>query len=864
MELIPTFGEKTEARAKIPPLSFVRIFVQLLLIMGAVKMFAIEGRVAFFDYFWPLLPIAFLIHALIPLRLRLPFFVLTTIGLVFYIFKATSGIWLLLIALGLIGMCHLRLSFRVRVGLILVVTGILAGVHAKWIPATDKIGVIIPALGAIFMFRLAVYLYDIQHEKQPVSIWQRLAYFFLLPNPIFTLFPVVDYKTFLKTYYNADAALIYQRGVLWIGRGVVHFILYRLVTNYFSPTASEVTGIGMLAVFVVSSYLIYLRMSGLFHLIAGILCLFGFHMPETHRFYLLATGFNDYWQRINIYWKDLMMKLVYYPVFTRLKGLGLTAGAVIATAAVFFCTFILHAYQSFWMRADARMPMMEDANLFIVDALFWGAFGVLVIINSLIMLKRKPAPMSLGKSAKTWHLGTAVRRAVQIAAMFVLMCLLWSMWQSPSIGAWFDILAQAKNAPANEVLSLLGISLAAIGLGVLGQFLKHRGIDVLPENPSVARATVTVSATMLALIGFGWLHAREPYAGKVGEVADAMRGIDVRPQAQINLERGYYEGLLSADDGYARFLRDRHSAFSMRGKIERPEDFPENEEQWVRTGDIRHKAYQPSATGVTVGQPWQTNQWGMRDQDYSKEKPEGVYRIAVVGASYTMGRGVHEHEDFESQLESLLNEPGVATKKVEILNFATTNYCAAQITFVCEHVLPDFQPDAMFLIAHGVEALRTSRKLVSLMTDPEVDLTYDYFKDLRRKARIDSRESEDENLRRIEPFADEILLWCYQRMADACHANDTVPVWVFLPTTKRIDRAPIDIEEMGPLADRAGFVRLVIEDPYRGREFDEIVLNEWDAHPNVKSHRGIALQLLKTLRKERLRLNLGLEFGTPK
>lgn len=858
MGLLPSFSEKVRGNADILPWPLMRVFAQLLLIMAAVRVFAIEQRVAFFEYFWPLLPAAFLVHALLPLRWRLPFFVLTTIGLALFIFGATSGAWFLIGAFALIGMCHLPLSFGKRLGCILAAAALIAAVHAHWIPATDRIGVIIPALGAIFMFRLAVYLYDLQHERQPVSIWQRLAYFFLLPNPIFTLFPVVDYKTFLRTYYSQDAAAIYQKGVLWIGRGVVHLILYRLVTNHFSPAASEVTSVGSLAVFVVSSYLIYLRMSGLFHIIAGMLVIFGFNLPETHRFYLLASGFNDYWQRINIYWKDLMMKLVYYPTFTRVKGLGMTSGIVIATAAVFLVTWITHAYQSFWMRDDAAVPMFEDWNLFVVDALFWGTFGVLVIINSLFSLKRPPAAKSLGKKKRAWNTGAALRHALQIAAMFVLMCLLWSLWQSPGVGSWIEVLGQARNAPFSEILWLSGIGTAAVALGVAGQYLAHRGIEILPEHLSETRAAITVTATMLVLLVLGGLHHRHPFGGMTGEVVDAMRGLDVRPLAQINQERGYYEGLLSADDGYARHLRAR--VFTERNKNERPEDFP-NDEEWVRTGDLRHKAYAPSATGITVGAPWRTNRWGMRDRDYTKEKPDGVYRIAMLGASYTMGRGVDEDKDFESQLEELLNVAGTANMPVEILNFATTAYSTIENTYVCEFIVPEFKPDALFFVAHGVDILRCSSKLVNFMTDPEVELSYDYFRQLKTRAGIDGSLSKDENLRRIAPFGEEILRWCYGRMGEACREHGIDPVWVFLPTTKRIERAAADIGEIAPLAERAGFSTLIIDDPYRGRPYGDIVLSEWDAHPNTKAHRGIALQFLKTLRKKRGQLGLELSLG---
>ena len=79
--------------------------------------------------------------------------------------------------------------------------------------------------------------------------------------------------------------------------------------------------------FLLATFLLYLRVSGQFHLIVGVLHLFGFRLPETHHLYFLASSFTDFWRRINIYWKDFMMKLVYYPSFFRLQRLGTTRRA---------------------------------------------------------------------------------------------------------------------------------------------------------------------------------------------------------------------------------------------------------------------------------------------------------------------------------------------------------------------------------------------------------------------------------------------------------------------------------------------------------------------------------------------------------
>ena len=61
------------------------------------------------------------------------------------------------------------------------------------------------------------------------------------------------------------------------------------------------------------TFLLYLRVSGQFHLIVGLLHLFGFRLPETHKLYYLAHSFTELWRRINIYWTDFMMKPVFYP-----------------------------------------------------------------------------------------------------------------------------------------------------------------------------------------------------------------------------------------------------------------------------------------------------------------------------------------------------------------------------------------------------------------------------------------------------------------------------------------------------------------------------------------------------------------------
>ena len=104
-------------------------------------------------------------------------------------------------------------------------------------------------------------------------------------------------------------------------------------------------------------------------------------------------------------------------------------------------------------------------------------------------------------------------------------------------------------------MAVLGVAAGGVALGVLGQYFQHRGLDLLPLRPSPARSRLIVTGTMAALLAFGLFQKHEGFKGRLGEVADAMRGLDVRPEAQILRERGYYEGLLTPQDDYARLLR---------------------------------------------------------------------------------------------------------------------------------------------------------------------------------------------------------------------------------------------------------------------------------------------------------------------
>ena len=109
--------------------------------------------------------------------------------------------------------------------------------------------------------------------------------------------------------------------------GILQLILYRVVYQalVLQPTAVETAAdLGRYLLWAVLASI--LRVSGQFHVVVGVLCLFGFNLPETHHSYFLASSFTDFWCRINIYWKDFMMKIFDHPAYFGTEVNGARSG----------------------------------------------------------------------------------------------------------------------------------------------------------------------------------------------------------------------------------------------------------------------------------------------------------------------------------------------------------------------------------------------------------------------------------------------------------------------------------------------------------------------------------------------------------
>ena len=829
------------------------ISLQLALILLVIQQFHIESR-TFFNVM-VLGAAGFVVHGLLPLRHRLPFFVLLSLSSIIVALGSVDGTLVLVLGLVLIGICHLPIRMLFRVLLLVGTAALFAAWRVELLPGPWS-GAIWPVLASMFMFRLALYLHALKHEEKRPTLAATLAYFFMLPNVCFPLYPVIDYTTFTRTYFDRDATPIYQTGVKWIVRGLIHLILYRFVYLYLATDPDGLVTLGDLVQFVLATFLLYLRVSGQFHVITGILHLFGFRLPETHHLYYLASSFTDFWRRINIYWKDFMMKLVYYPSFFRLRRWGGTTALVGATLTVFFATWILHSYQWFWLRGG--FPLTAQ------DALFWAILGALVVFGALRESKR-PRKRTLGRGP-VWSASLALRTV----RTFTAICILWSLWSAESVGEWLTMWMAAGNVGEGDLWLLAALLLG--GLLVGGHPWAVRETEDQVPRPFFRQPAVLSTAMLLGLLVVGRTELYADRSPSMARTVASLQRSTLNARDATLKHKGYYENLDNTSRMSGQLWENTAQRPAHWGGVDATAAY-QHRNDFLR-GDLR-----PDARVKYLDQPLSTNRWGMRGHDYPLVKPEGTFRIAMLGPSNVMGSGVADGETIADFLESRLNAAAdsAGTGRFEVLNFGVAAYSLTQQLAMFTERVQGFKPDAVFItdspwlrepiVTHLLDIIASGIPIpypdidslvrqigVTALADPGIPVPYPAARALFRGIGIPTRMPWSEAERRIRLNVDGFLQLTLREIAGAARTSGAVPVLIGLDI---VVPTPVTDTALLEAAADAGFLVFDLFHLWDGRDKPSLRIAEWDEHANAAGNRVIAERLFTLIQQHRTELGIG-------
>lgn len=701
-----------------------------------------------------------------------------------------------------------------RYALLLLLAAGMFVLRAEWFYA-PRAQLVIPFLSSILMFRVVLYNYEINLGQVKAHWTQQLAYFFMFPNLVFLLYPIVDYKTFVNNWKPENNQVV-QEGIRSLTRGLMHLLVYRFVYYYLLPSPTDVTSVLSMLEFMVLAYVMILRLSGMFHMAVGFLQIFGYDLPPVFNNFFLADSFSNIWRRENIYWREFMMKVFYYPLFFRIKGIGPIKALIATIMLVFVITWLLHSYQWFWIQGTH----LFSAN----NVIYWMVLGAAITGNSVIQHLKSRKKTLTAPSITSKHIW---RQAFSIVGIFLFMSAMWSFWSSPTIADWTYMMSKIFEGTATEYAITLGVLLlAALVLATRGYILLNKKVQSFMKE-SYQKSVLVSSTQLLALFAlFGVIRFESSPLNQL-----TVEGLNHWDQEMVN--RGYYEGILG---------NNRPQLWELQIDVARESIYDPITE---RVDGLRFKVLQANLNAEFKGQTFTTNQWGMRDREYTLEKPPGVCRIALLGGSYEMGSGVGDGEAFESLVEQRMNEAGYPT---EILNFGIGGYDVIQQVSHLDNFVTQFNPDHAFLTIHMNDEQRCVDAMARLIYNGR-NLEYDGLGTIKEQSGAYQSMSETELRQRLAPFGDDILTWVFHTFEQLCSKHSIQAHVLVVPA---ISSAPTDEQLQRWQNNTQSLHWIILKQVFDGYNMADMVVSESDDHPNAKGHKAYAAKLFDELVKSKL------------
>ena len=809
------------------------VIVKLAVIGWFIHHFHLE--VAFnLPLLFPLVGVAFAVHAAVPLELRRWVFLLATaVGIVMVLPWVQAGL-LVSLGLALIGITQLPIGFRWRQLLMLIIAAGLAAIRLGLWPVGIGMGTL-TLLGSLFMFRMLLFLYELKHQKERVPWLTQVSYFFMLPNVIFPLFPVVDYKTFQRQYYDAPSLDTYRRGVYLIAKAVLFLYAYRLLYSFVLPTEAQVHTLPDLVAYLAFGYGLTLRLAGIYHFSVGVLHLFGYRLPDVFQHHFFATGFADLWRRINIYWKDFVVKLYFNPLYFRFKKLGTQRAIFMATLLAFAITLLLHSYQTLWLAGIFRVTLQ--------DVVFWGAFGVIIAVGGL--LKGRPKQQSkrsegsvqdeeTPRTAARWR--GSFRQAGKILLTFSFMSLLWSFWTSARPQDWFDLMQGVTATPGQVGALVLGLGVVwGVGAGLIHRF------GELPSGPQVGGRRIEMAGiwgilVALPLIFNSFTLDRFWRDCLAGDEIQSLFHFTLRDEDSQNEVAGYYDNILTTSDLMSPMADDLVS----KSKLFQLHLYQNG--ILYDSEDGAKRRWRPSSRSTFQDVEIATNSAGMYDQEYAQQPEDGVLRIAFLGASIEMGWALPWEQGLDKQVERILVEAEIdSVNRVEILNFSVPSRVLINHAYVLPEVLA-YAPDWVVIFDHDE---------VEMMSFLRGCYAYDYSQDfggyldsIYQSGRLQADQPVEQQLAALEPYREPLMRQLMQGIQADCQALDIKTSYVAMPEL-RVGGYARQYNHL-ELAAAEGFHPIDLSGLFAGEAIPSLTM-DGPGHPTAEANARIAQALAHQL-----------------
>jgi len=370
-------------------------------------------------------------------------------------------------------------------------------------------------------------------------------------------------------------------------------------------------------------------------------------------------------------------------------------------------------------------------------------------------------------------------------------------------------------------------------------------IRTLMESP-LAKGVASTALLLLVLLAIKSNALPKDVYAVVSDVANkGLNDADLEMQT-----RNYYREVSDVDNGNFAGLAGLFRKLGLRTIGEGGEDADDKIAPLSKTEIMHHVnpflpyEFKPSYEMIHKGgHPLRSNRWGMRDDEYELHKPANTFRIALVGASNSMGSGVPSEETYINVLEDRCNADLTSTgyAHYEALNFSVGGYDLTDRLFVATEKIPPFEPDVILVVVLQRDLDFAVYQRVAERLSQGIPPHFTFLAEIIAEAGVQQGDREAKLLQRLRPYRARLFKGCAEELVRLSESTG-VPV-VAIVLNLHVDPVDQRLLDAANICEGTGLPTLRVFDAYAGHAADEVYLTQTDKHPSTLGHRLIADEL---------------------
>jgi lysophospholipase L1-like esterase len=360
--------------------------------------------------------------------------------------------------------------------------------------------------------------------------------------------------------------------------------------------------------------------------------------------------------------------------------------------------------------------------------------------------------------------------------------------------------------------------------------------------PSVRHIRRAASLTLACMGGLLILERFHPSAGSfpaprlLGELVRTLCLRGLNQEDREGMAAGYYEGLLNTSAKVSSVGSLLTSQATRDAQWDRVAQF--NKDRHRHLQDFLYFELLPNLDQQDFDGRLVTNSLGLADREYTRQKPAGTRRIALMGDSITRGLGAPAQQNYESMLEAELQQRHGAEYPIEVLNFSVAGYRITQMLEVACSKALEYDPDVLALCLTDLTVFRKWGHHLAQLVHDDIDLKYSFLKEIADLAGLRADDPVETFDAKLDPYRLPTLRAILNHLKGIASQRGAHLVVLLVPTVSDPRTMTERFLETKNLLAQLQIPTVDLLSTYSNvQDFAPLRIRQGDLHPNAAGHR---------------------------